>query len=94
MVNIEEVLTTQPTAITYDKMFCRIWQKTEGKLNLVPTKEKGKLVLLQIADELFECVGPFCGIGAWRLDSISSAEDAIANDVMYHYLCCADAKKK
>ena len=51
-------------------------------------------MLLQIADELFECVGPFCGIGAWRLDSISSAEDAIANDVMYHYLCCADAKKK
>ena len=29
-----------------------------------------------------------------RLNSISSAADAIASDVMYHNLCWADAKKK
>ena len=29
-----------------------------------------------------------------RLNSISSAADALANDVMYHNLCWADAKKE
>ena len=23
----------------------------------------------QFADELFECIWPFCGIGAWRVNS-------------------------
>ena len=29
-----------------------------------------------------------------RFNSISSAADAIANNLMYHNLCCEDAKKK
>ena len=32
-------------------------------VNYTPT------ILLQIADKLFECVWPFCGVGAWRVNA-------------------------
>ena len=34
------------------------------------------------------------GVFFWRFDSISSAADAITNNLMYHNLCWKDAKKK
>ena len=56
-------------------------------MHVVQTKETGKLMLL-VSEKLSD-KGFFR-----RLNSISSAADALANDVMYHNLCWADAKKK
>ena len=56
-------------------------------MHLEQTKETGKL-MLSVSKKLSD-KGFFR-----RLNSISSAADAIASDVMYHNLCWADAKKK
>ena len=54
---------------------------------LVQTKETGKLILP--VSKKYSDKGFFL-----RFNSISSAADAIANNLMYHNLCCEDAKKK
>ena len=85
--DIKETLTTRSKTVHYDKMLCIICQKKGGKLHLVQTKETGSL-MLTVSEKLLD--KSFFR----RLNNITSAFDAVANDVKYHNLCWADAKKK
>ena len=79
----EERLTTRSHSEAYNKSNCIIYQTPGGLLHQVETKETGKLMLSvsgKLSDKSFH--------------TISSPEDAIANDVLYHNLCWANAKKK
>ena len=69
-----EALTTRSKTAHYDKMLCIICQKKGGKLHLVQTKETGSLMLTVseiLLDKSF----------FRRLNNITSASDAVANDV-------------
>ena len=83
----EEALTTRSKTVHYDKMLCIICQKRGGKVHSVQAKETGSL-MLTVSEKLMD--KSFFR----RLNNITSASDAVANDVMYHNLCWADAKKK
>ena len=83
----EETLTTRSTSFFFDKVLCIICQCRGGVLNRVEFKATGHDMLdvsSKLPDKTF----------FRRLNSISKAEDAVANDVIYHNLCWAKAKKK
>ena len=81
-----EGLTTRSRSESYDKNLCIICQNHGGKLHCVQTKTTGN-TMLEVSEKLSE--KSFFR----RLNSISAANDAFANDVMYHNICWADAKK-
>ena len=83
----EEGLTTRSRSESHDKTLCIICQTPGGKLHRVQTKTTGNS-MLEVSEKLSE--KSFFR----RLNSISTASDANANDVMYHNICWADAKKK
>ena len=80
---------TRSTSEPYIKSNCVICQKAngKGKLHKVETKETGDL-MLSVASKLYD--KSFFR----RLNTISTASDVIANDVLYHNLCWANAKKR
>ena len=83
----EETLTTRSTSSFFDKALCIICQCPGGVLNRVEFKATGHDmfdVSSKLSDKTF----------FHRLNSISIAVDAVANDVIYHNLCWAKAKKK
>lgn len=82
-----EGLTTRSKSEFYNKQLCIICQKHGGKLHCVQTKATGNS-MLEVSERLPD--KQFFR----RLNSINTANDAIANDVMYHNICWADAKKK
>ena len=83
----EETLTTRSTSSFFDKALCIICQCPGGVLNRVEFKATGHNMLdvsSKLPDKTFFL----------RLNSISREEDAVDNDVIYHNLCWAKAKKK
>ena len=83
----EETLTTRLTSSFFDKALCIICQRPGGVLNRVEFKATGHDMLdvsSKLPDKTF----------FRRLNSISIEEDAVYNDVIYHNLCWAKAKKK
>ena len=83
----EERLTTRSHSEPYNMSSCIICQTPGGLLHQVETKETGKLMLSisgKLSDKSFDR----------RLNTMPSPEDAIANDVLYHNLYWANAKKK
>ena len=83
----EETLTTRSKSEPYDKSNCIICQKPGGILHLVQTKNTGKL-MLEVAEKSTD--KSFYR----RLNTICSASDAIANDVLYHNPCWSGVKQK
>ena len=84
---ISENLTTRSKTTPYDRKFCIICQVEVGKLHRVETKETGNSMLnvaQNLPDKAF----------FRRLNNICIAEDAIANEVMYHNLCWVRSKNK
>ena len=83
----EETLTTRSTSSFFDKALCIICQCPGGALNRVEFKATGHDMLdvsSKLPDKAF----------FRRLNSISIEEHAVDNDVIYHNLCWAKAKKK
>ena len=72
----------------FDKKFCSICQiPTERKLTRVEHEDTGKhmlVVLEKLRDKLF----------FRRLNSIPKADDAVANDAVYHDTCWIKAKRE
>ena len=81
-----EGLTIRSKSEHYDKKLCIICQKVGGKIHNVQFIETGKK-MLEVSEKLND-KGFFR-----RLNTISSSSDAVANDVVYHNACWADAKQ-
>ena len=82
-----ESLTTRSKTQPFDKSACVICQKPGGELHEVTfdsTWENMLSVSKKLEDKSFFC----------RLNSISHAEDAVANDVLYHHICWNSAKRQ
>ena len=74
------LVTTRSTSSFFDKALCIICQCPGGILNRVkfnPTRHNTLDVSSKLLDKTFFC----------PLNSTSIAEDAVANDVIYHNLC-------
>ena len=85
--DISENLTTRSKTTPYDRKLCIICRVEGGKLHRVETKETGNSMLnvaQNLPDKAF----------FRRLNNICIAEDAIANEVMYHNLCWVRSKNK
>ena len=83
----KETLTTRSMSSFFGKALCIICQCPGGVLNCVEFKATGHNMLdvsSKLPDKTFFL----------RLNSISREEDAVDNDVIYHNLCWAKAKKK
>ena len=82
-----ESLTTRSKTQPFDKSACVICQKPVGKLHEVMFDSTGENMLSvskKLEDKSF-----FRG-----LNSITHAEDAVANDALYHHLCWNSAKRQ
>ena len=82
-----ETVRTRSKSTLYDKTLCIICQKPGGKVHEVQTKDVGRKMLSvseKLDDKLFYM----------RLNAIPSADDAIANDVVYHNICWVVAQRK
>ena len=84
---LEETLTTRSTSFFFDKTLCIICQIPGGVLNRVEFKVTG-LNMLDISSK------PPDKTFFRRLNSISIAEDAAANDVIYQNHYWVKTKKK
>ena len=82
-----EGLTTRSSGLPYMKDICIICQKQCGKLHWVEFKTTGQN-MLQVSKMLTD-ISFFR-----RLNTITSAEAAVANDVLYHHQSWVIAKKK
>ena len=82
-----EGLTTRSSGLPYMKDICIICQKQGGKLHWVEFKTTGQN-MLQVSKMLTD-ISFFR-----RLNTITSAEAAVANDVLYHNQSWVIAKKK
>ena len=83
----KETLTTRSMSSFFGKALCIICQCPGGVLNCVEFKATGHNMLdvsSKLPGKTFFC----------RLKSISIAENVVTNDVIYHNLCWAKAKKK
>ena len=83
----KETLTTRTMSSFFGKALCIICQCPGGVLNCVEFKATGHNMLdvsTKLPGKTFFC----------RLKSISIAENVVTNDVIYHNLCWAKAKKK
>ena len=83
----KETLTTRTMSSFFGKALCIICQCPGGVLNCVEFKATGHNMLdvsSKLPGKTFFC----------RLKSISIAENVVTNDVIYHNLCWAKAKKK
>ena len=83
----KETLTTRSMSSFFGKALCIICQCPGGVLNCVEFKATGHNMLdvsTKLPGKTFFC----------RLKSISIAENVVTNDVIYHNLCWAKAKKK
>ena len=76
----EETLNTRSTSSFFDKAMCFIFQCLGGLLNRVEFKATGHN-MFDVSSKLPDKTFFRC------LNSISKAEDAVANDVIYHNLC-------
>ena len=86
--NIETVgRTLRSKSDSYDKSCCILCQIPGGILHRVETQSTGKL-MLSVAKSLID------KSFFLRLNTIQTPDDAVANDVVYHNLCWADAKKR
>ena len=84
---IENNMQTRSNTVPYNKNLCIICQKEGGTLHMVQVKTTGEhmfSVAKQLNDKSF----------SRRLNTIAAAEDATANDVLYHNLCWAKEKKE
>ena len=82
-----EGLTTRSSGVPYMKEICIICQKQGGKLHRVEFKTTGQnmfQVSKMLTDKSF----------FMRSNTITSAEDAVANDVLYHNQYWVIAKRK
>ena len=84
---LNESLTTRSKTQPLKKSACVICQKPGGKLHEVMFDSTGK-DMLSVSKKVED--KPFFR----RLSSISHAEDAVANDVLYHHLCWNSAKRQ
>ena len=83
----KETLTTRTMSSFFGKALCIICQCPGGVLNCVEFQATGHNMLdvsSKLPGKTFFC----------RLKSISIAENVVTNDVIYHNLCWAKAKKK
>ena len=83
----EESMLRRSQTVPYDKTLCIICQRAEGILHMVQVTSTGHSihkVAEQLSDKSF----------FRRLNSISAANDVTANDVQYHNLCWAKAKRE
>ena len=74
-------------SIAYDKSLCIICQEQGGTLRKVMLKETGRKMLS--ASKLLKDKGFFL-----RRNTIPNADDAVANDVLYHLTCRVLAQRK
>lgn len=85
-VNDKTVKTLRSNSTTYDKTRCIICQDPGGKLRTVQYIKTGER-MLEVARKLPE---PQFFL---RMNNISSASDAVANDVKYHLTCWIKAQR-
>ena len=83
----QEKLITRSQTTPYNKELCIICQKPGKNIHKVSTNDTGEL-MLKVSEKL-----PDKSLFR-RLNSIASAKDAVANDVLYHNLCWASIKQK
>ena len=79
--------TLRSPAIIFKKCWCIICQEENGKIHKVCYKTTGPK-MVAVAKKL-ENKSPFL-----QLNQIPNAEDAIANDVQYHWVCWVLAQNK
>ena len=82
-----ESLKTRSKTQPFGKSACAICQKPEGKLHEVMFDSTGENIFSvskKLEDKSFFC----------HVNSVSHAEDAVANDVLYHHLCWNSAKRQ
>ena len=84
--NDNNIPRTKSKTEKYDKTMCIICQKPDGHTCKVAFKETGKTMLL-VAQKLSDKT-----LFIW-LNTITHADDTIANDVLYYNLCWAKAKR-
>ena len=84
--NQEKLITRSQTTL-YNKHLCIICQKPGKSIHKVSTNEAGEL-MVKVSEEL-----PDKRLFR-RMDSIASAKDAAANDVLYHNWCWTLIKQK
>lgn len=82
----EEVRSTRSKVTPYDKTMCIICQTPGGKCR--------KVQFLQTGERFLEVANKLDDKGFYmRLNSITSASDAVANDTIYHLQCWVKAQR-